>query len=175
MSAAAPSGPGATDARPWYRHSWPWLLMLGPALVVVAGGVTTWLAVRSDDGLVADDYYKRGLAINRQIERGERAAALGLTATVDLGTDGRARVRLASAAADGAARPPAVRVVIAHPTRSGEDSRATLVRTPDGSYAGKVPPPAPGRWRIHVETDEWRLPAVEIDGPRDGVALAAQR
>ena len=22
---------------PWYRHPWPWLLMLGPAIVVVAG------------------------------------------------------------------------------------------------------------------------------------------
>jgi hypothetical protein len=165
----------ATDARPWYRHRWPWLLMLGPALVVVAGAVTTWLAVRSDDGLVADDYYRRGLAINRQIERGARAGALGLAATVDVAADGHVRVQLASTAADAATRPAAVRVVVAHPTRSGDDARATLVRTPDGSYAGRMAPLARGRWQLFVETDEWRLPAVEIDGPRSGVALAAPR
>jgi len=169
------SGTAASDARPWYRHRWPWLLMLGPAIVVVAGGVTLWLAVRSDDGLVADDYYKRGLAINRQIERDARAGALGLNATVDLGADGHVRVRLASAVADAAALPASVRVVVAHPTRSVDDARATLVRTPDGSYAGKMAPLARGRWRLFVETDEWRLPAVEIDGPRNGVALTAQR
>lgn len=167
--------PGAVDEDPWYRHRWPWLLMLGPAIVVVAGGVTLWLAVRSDDGLVADDYYKRGLAINRQIERDARASALGLAATVDLGADGHVRVRLASAVADAAAQPASVRVVVAHPTRSVDDARATLPRTPDGSHAGQMAPLAQGRWRLFVETDEWRLPAVEIDGPRNGIALAAPR
>jgi hypothetical protein len=158
------------DARPWYRHRWPWLLMAGPALVVVAGAVTLWLAVRSDDGLVADDYYKRGLAINRQIERSERAAALGVVARVDLAEDGYVRVRLDSASA-----PAALRVVVAHPTRSGDDARATLVRAPDGSYAGRMTPLARGRWQLIVETDEWRLPAVEIDGPRDGILLKGAR
>jgi hypothetical protein len=158
------------DAQPWYRHRWPWLLIAGPALVVVAGAVTLWLAVRSDDGLVADDYYKRGLAINRQIERGERAAALGIAASVDLAGDGFVRVRL-----EGAAAPAALRVVVAHPTRSGEDARASLVRTPDGSYAGRMTPLARGRWQLIVETDEWRLPPVEINGPRDGIVLRGGR
>ena len=161
---------GPMDARPWYRHRWPWLLMAGPALVVVAGAVTTWLAVRSDDGLVADDYYKRGLAINQQIERGERAAALGIAASVDLAEDGMVRVRL-----DGAAGSAVLRVMVAHPTRSGDDARATLVRTPDGTYAGRMAPLARGRWQLIVETDEWRLPAVEVDGPRNGIVLKAVR
>ena len=38
-------------AQPWYRERWPWILMAGPATVVVAGLFTAWLAVRSDDGL----------------------------------------------------------------------------------------------------------------------------
>ena len=29
-----------TIAKPWYREPWPWLLMLGPAVVVVAGFIT---------------------------------------------------------------------------------------------------------------------------------------
>ena len=63
---------------PWYRQRWPWLLMAGPALVVVASLYSGWLAVTSDDGVVADDYYKRGLSINRRLERVDRAAALKL-------------------------------------------------------------------------------------------------
>ena len=73
---------------PWYRQRWPWLLMLGPAIVVVAGIVTAVIAIETDDGLVADDYYKRGLAINQTLERAARTAALGLTATVDIAADG---------------------------------------------------------------------------------------
>lgn len=161
------------DARPWYRHRWPWLLMLGPALVVVAGIVTIWLAVASDDGLVADDYYKRGLAINQTIGRSERAVALGIVATIDLADDGDLRVRLATPSREPDARPAALRVVFAHPARAGEDVRATLSAGPEGAYRGRVAPLAPGRWTMIVETDAWRLPVARIDGPVAGLIVAA--
>jgi hypothetical protein len=51
-------------AKPWYREPWPWLLMAGPAAVIVAGGITTWIAFATFDGLVVEDYYRRGLNIN---------------------------------------------------------------------------------------------------------------
>ena len=53
--------------RPWYRERWPWALLAGPAVVVVAAMATLWLAVTSDDGVVADDYYRRGLLINKDL------------------------------------------------------------------------------------------------------------
>ena len=82
-------------AKPWYREPWPWLLMAGPCVVIVAGFFTLWLAITSDDGLVADDYYKRGLAINQTLSRALRAEQLALGARVVLGADGaRARVTL---------------------------------------------------------------------------------
>jgi hypothetical protein len=161
----------AMDARPWYRHRWPWLLMLGPAIVVVAGFVTLWLAVSSDDGLVADDYYKRGLAINQTLGRLERAAELGIAGTVDVAPDGLVRARLSSAR--GEPLPPAIRVLLVHPARAGEDVRVTLARTPDGTYLGRATPLVPGRWQLVVETDAWRLPAVEIDGPTAGVDVGS--
>ncbi|HSC95836.1 MAG TPA: FixH family protein, partial [Burkholderiales bacterium] len=43
--------------KPWYRERWPWLLMAGPAAVLVAGAATIWIAFASADGLVAEDYY----------------------------------------------------------------------------------------------------------------------
>ncbi|MCC7325278.1 MAG: FixH family protein [Burkholderiales bacterium] len=147
---------------PWHRQRWPWLLMLGPGIVVVAGIITLWLAVASDDGLVADDYYKRGLAINRTLARADRAAELGMAATVDVDSAGRARVALR--ARDRAALPVAIRLAVLHPTRAGADHRAVLVRGPDGDYVGSIAPLTSGRWLVAVETDDWRLPIVEVDG-----------
>ena len=60
---------------PCYRHRWPWLLMLGPFIVVVAAAVTVYLAVISNDGLVDGDYYKQGLAINQTTARDQSAPA----------------------------------------------------------------------------------------------------
>src|SRR5215831_12664111 len=70
------------DALPWYRQPWPWFLIALPAIAVVGSVAAAVLAVRSDDGIVAADYYKRGLEINAQLSRLERAAELGLTADV---------------------------------------------------------------------------------------------
>jgi hypothetical protein len=72
-------------AQPWYREPWPWLLMLGPVVVIVAGFVTAYLAVVSNDGLVEDDYYKQGLAVNQRTARDQRAAELGIEVELLLG------------------------------------------------------------------------------------------
>jgi hypothetical protein len=171
MTASAP----APSATPWYRQRWPWLLMSGPAIVIVAGFATLWLAIASDDGLVADDYYKRGLAINRTLERVERAAALQLSAVVDIDDDGRARVTLDTPVPEPAATPTAIRLVVAHPTRAGADHRADLVRGPGGVYVGAIGALTQGRWLVTVETDQWRLPAVETTGGVRALRLAAGR
>ncbi len=174
MTAAAPTAVTAhlSAPRPWYRHRWPWLLMAGPFIVVVAGFVTLWLAVASDDGLVADDYYKRGLGINQTLERASRSAALGLAATVDVSADGAVVVVLDSASSAPEARPASLRFRLAHPTRAGEDRAATLVPSAPGRYTGRVTPVHAGRWRVIVETDVWRLPGVETSTPIAGVRLA---
>lgn len=39
---------------PWYREPWPWILMSGPAVVVVAGCVTAVIAIRTADPMVAN-------------------------------------------------------------------------------------------------------------------------
>jgi hypothetical protein len=59
-------------SRPWWRHGHVWLLIAGPAIVVVAGVATAVIAATGADSLVAQDYYKRGIEINQQLAR-ERA------------------------------------------------------------------------------------------------------
>ena len=65
-----------SDGKPWYKEPWPWFLMAGPAIVIVAGFATAWLAIISNDGLVTDDYYKQGLAINQRLQRDHHASDL---------------------------------------------------------------------------------------------------
>jgi hypothetical protein len=61
-----------TSAAPWWKHGHVWLLISGPAAVVVAGLLTAWIAVSSPDPVVEEDYYRRGMEINKQLAR-ERA------------------------------------------------------------------------------------------------------
>lgn len=57
----------APPVRPWWRHSYVWLVIAGPASVAVAGAATVWIAVRGADPVVAEDYYKRGIEINKTL------------------------------------------------------------------------------------------------------------
>ncbi len=58
---------------PWWKYGYMWLVVGGPAVVVVAGFVTLWLAIRSPDPVVAEDYYRRGVEINKTLENQDTA------------------------------------------------------------------------------------------------------
>lgn len=53
---------------PWWKFGYMWLVVGGPAIVVVAGFVTLWLAIRNPDPLVSKDYYRQGVEINKTLE-----------------------------------------------------------------------------------------------------------
>ena len=52
---------------PWWRHPLLWMVIAGPALVVVASFVTFWVAWERPDPLVSEDYYRRGVEINKTL------------------------------------------------------------------------------------------------------------
>lgn len=159
---------------PWYREPWPWLLMAGPGIVVVASLFTAWLAVIHEDGLVADDYYKEGLAINKELQRESAAAALGLHARI-LSGDSRVRVLLRGAA------PRELRLRLVHPTRAGLDRVTTLAASGDGWYEGSIDThgtrwhvmleDAAGTWRLRGDWLVQRDPVLEIDAAAKREAL----
>jgi uncharacterized protein len=143
---------------PWYRHRWPWFLMLGPFTVVVAAAVTIYLAIVSNDGLVDDDYYKQGLAINQITARDQFAATRGLQADLMLGAD---RVRVLLTAGDSQALPESLVLHLTHPTRAGVDQTIVLASEQGaaGLYSGRIAVVPQGRWHVVLEDSkkEWRL------------------
>ena len=58
---------------PWWRFGFVWLVVAGPAIVVVAGLTTAWIAMRAPDPVLAEDYYRQGIEINRTLEAREAA------------------------------------------------------------------------------------------------------
>lgn len=143
---------------PWYREPWPWLLMAGPVAVIVAGIATIWIAVVSSDGLVVDDYYKAGLAINQTLGRGVLAATRGYRAEGVLQNEGRGlSLRLTSRVTD--PLPQTLQLRIAHPTRAGRDGLVLLRQREPGVYEAVMPVLAAGRWILLLEDmqSSWRL------------------
>jgi len=159
----------STSAHPWYREPWPWLLMLGPALVIVAGAVTVALAIASDDGVIAEDYYKRGLAIDRVLARDARARELGLSAKVERPGGDRVEVRIAGGEGMQDARPSRLLLVFVHPGRAAGDRRVELLHEGD-RYAGDVALDPGVAWRVVLESERWRLADLAIKAPRGAAA-----
>ena len=135
----------------WTKEPWAWIVMAPPAAAVLAGLATWWIAASGADGLVAEDYYKQGLAINKVIAREARARELGISARLEIG-GGRIRVRLEGAA------PEALFVHLAHRTRAGFDQRLRLARAGE-AYEAEMAPLAPGGWRVLIEDPQasWRI------------------
>jgi hypothetical protein len=138
--------------KPWYRQLWPWLLISGPAAVLLAGAATMWVAFASADGLVADDYYRQGLAINKRLAKEDVARRRGISAEVRLSPE-RLRVELAGEA------PAALFVHLAHATRAGYDMRLRLVPVAPGVYEAELSGLPRGRWHVVIEDPRgaWRI------------------
>jgi hypothetical protein len=144
------------NTEPWYRVPFVWLVVLLPLTAVVASFVSLALAVRSDTGLVEDDYYKRGLEINRVLDRDRAAVAEGLASRLEL-DDAHHELRLRLSARRHEALPPNVELKLMHATRAGFDKTLILPRRADGTYRAPLPDFVPGHWDVQLSAQNWRL------------------
>jgi hypothetical protein len=139
------------DSQAWYKYPWPWFLMAIPALTIVAGILTLMLAGSSFDGLVKDDYYKQGLAVNQALARDQQATALGLTAQVMMG-DKEARVFLTMRS--DVDIPEKLYLRFMHPTQGGRDGTVELVHMGQGFYSGAMAPLGTSKkWNVILSSD----------------------
>jgi hypothetical protein len=144
------------DTKPWYRQFWPWFLISLPGAAVVAGLATLMIATAQRDTLVKDDYYKDGLAINQNLAKTERAAALGIA--LDCRYDprnGRLAVRGQRLPGD----TDRLELQFIHPTLAEQDVSASLERDPQGAYAASVGLLGPGNWHVRITDpkNDWQL------------------
>jgi hypothetical protein len=63
----------AQAAAPWWKHGYVWMILAGPAVVVVAGFATFAIAVGTPDPVVATDYYRRGVELNKTLRAQDKA------------------------------------------------------------------------------------------------------
>jgi hypothetical protein len=144
------------DITPWWRQRWPWLLMLGPFIVLLAGLYTGWLAFSQPDALVVGDYYKRGKAINQDLRRDRAASELGITAVLRYDP---ARGVLTGKIDSHSAMPATVLLRLAHATQPAKDIVLAVHPAPDGAFGAALPMLERTRWQVLVESGQrdWRL------------------
>lgn len=148
----------ASAPKPWYREPWPWFLMSLPATAVIAGLSTVWIASTDADGLVVGDYYKAGLAINQTLARDDVARDLALQAEVQARDDALTLTLSGRLQA----WPAQLDLVLAHPTRPGQDQRVALAHAGAGQYRAALPQLADGKWHAQLSdhASTWRLSGV---------------
>jgi hypothetical protein len=54
-------------SKPWWSYGHVWLIIAGPAIVVVAALITGYIAMSNPDPVLAEDYYRRGIEINKKL------------------------------------------------------------------------------------------------------------
>jgi len=140
---------------PWYRHRWPWFIMLGPAAVMAATAVSAVLALRQPDAMVVDDYYKQGKAINQDLRRDRMASALRLSLSARY-RGGRLKGRLESF---GRPMLAPFRIHLAHPTQPRKDRVLDARPDEQGNLDVALPALEMTHWQVVVEDEgrQWRL------------------
>ncbi|MGB0867479.1 MAG: FixH family protein [Granulosicoccaceae bacterium] len=156
-----------TAPPPWYKQFWPWVLIGIPFGTVVACSFTIYLAIVSADGVVVDDYYKEGKAINQSKERDERAADRGLSAQLVRGDTNAVRVMFNQSLDE-----QALVINFAHATQD-KDFSAALVKASDRAFDAVLEPLPPGKWYVQVEPVEgdWRLRATAYSSNFDSLSF----
>jgi len=152
-----------SDQRPWYSYFWLWFIIALPASVVVAGTVTVFIAFNNADSLVADDYYKDGLGINRTLQLDQVASEYQLVAMVAVDElVGELSVSLSGTLPEW---PEHLELYWYHPTIESRDQTVTLRKIRGGQYIAPLPHISTGRWHVQLSSAErvsWRL-RTELD------------
>ena len=145
--------------KPWHSYPLLWMMLAIPFSAVIMGVVMIWLAVDTDDGLVADDYYKQGLEINRVISRDKKAAELGLSAIIEFDNSARI-IRLQFDKGSLETFPKSLPLHLQHATRENSDITVLLDHGIADQYIGHVKQSiSEGIWYFEIADKDWKLNA----------------
>ncbi|OOE82013.1 nitrogen fixation protein FixH [Salinivibrio sp. ML198] len=140
---------------PWYKQFWPWFLIALPASVVVASLLTVTVFSMNSVSLVAEDYYKKGKAINVDLSKLKVAAQLGVSA--QLSSNNQA-IAIALDKGDLASF-PALNVHIQHRTLERKDVNVMVNPNQAGIYHIDLAEPISGPWFIEITSfdKQWKV------------------
>lgn len=151
-----------TPPEAWYRQFWPWFLIILPGTVVVASIATMIVAFRGSDDLVVDEYYKDGLAINRQLEREELARSRGYGADIRLSED---RVVVQTQNIPAVAQ---LHLRLSHPMEADRDISMVLLRSGQETYEASLPVAIGNNWHWLLDGGDespWRITGITGRAP----------
>ena len=150
--------------KPWHRYPLVWMMLSIPFSAVIMGVIMIWLAIDTDDGLVADDYYKQGLAINDVISLDKKATALQLNANIEFSSSGDV-IKLKFDKGLLNSYPDTLQLNFQHATRANSDVMVLLNHGIDDQYIGYLKKAiSEGIWYFEIsdksrEDADWKLNA----------------
>ncbi|MFZ6846804.1 FixH family protein [Undibacterium sp. RuRC25W] len=149
----------------WYKEPWLLLVVGGPLVVVCASIFTGALAFLGSDKVVAEDYYKQGLMIDKDIQRDAKARELQMSATLNFdATSNKIRMKLEGKGAF----PNSLQLSIASAASDGMSVAEIIRRLPmtqvsPGVYEGdsklisNISSNSVKLFHLKLEASDWRL------------------
>lgn len=149
----------------WYKEPWMLLVVGGPVIVAIAAIITGYIAWQGEDKVIAKDYYKQGININKDIFRDAKAIEYNMQAKAKFdGAIGKITLQL-----EGKTALPAV-ILFSSASRSNNSvyeqiQKVNLTQVQPGKYEGAVNiSPATDSanfklWHVQIEAADWRLTA----------------
>jgi len=145
--------------KPWHRYPLVWMMIAIPSSAVFMGVILLWLAIDTDDGLVADDYYKQGLEINRVIIRDKKAAELGVSAVIKFDNNNRV-INLDFNKGALTVFPDTLQLSFQHATRANSDVVVNMNHGIDNQYVGNIKEAlTEGIWYFELVDEDWKINA----------------
>lgn len=154
------------DTVPWYRQPWVWFVIALPLASVIGSLTLVTIAVKNQDDLVRDDWYKAGRGINQDLHAENHARELDLTATLVLEPAVPAvRVTMPGTAA----LPTRLSLSLVHSTIAAEDMTVILERVGEREWYAALPGLPMGKRHLMLEPGDaipeaarWRLRAGDV-------------
>ncbi len=134
---------------------WLGLVVALPAVAVIASLSTVYVAFTNQDSMVKDNYYKEGLAINKDISQDSLAKSNRINAELDIAADGSVTLHLSSDMSP----PDTIVLELIHNATSEKDLTIPLMIDEASTYRGQINKTLTGKWFVLASSSQqgWRI------------------